>query len=181
MTVKETSIFVIVLILLICQLGKAWDVDFSHHSTSKNNLTTTTDTSDGLVVRSAHEDKNVGERQELVILNTPKGFIPSHVSLHKGLHYKVFVVNVNEEKKNVSFILDGFDQHYATYYGQIKSFTLDPDKEGIFEFECPETTSLGKVVVFGPGKSAAPVPVAPPTHIPAAAPLDIERLPSSEN
>jgi hypothetical protein len=94
---------------------------------------------------------SVADRQELVILNTAKGFIPSNLRLRKGFHYTLHVVNVNEEKKNVSFMLDAFQQHHATYFGKIKTFELDPNKEGIFEFQCPETAALGKIVIFGDG------------------------------
>jgi hypothetical protein len=171
MDFKVTSIFIIVLLMLIAQSGNAWDVDFSRRQKpSSTTATTETTQQDGdtFMVKSAHQDKDVGVRQDLVILNTQKGFVPSQVRLVKGQHYKIHVVNVNEEKKNVSFIMDGFDQHYATYYGQIKTFNLDPDKEGVFEFECPETTYMGKAVVFGTGKLNTP------------APLEIKRNVSSE-
>ncbi len=102
---------------------------------------------DGIVQRVVNP--TINDRQEFVILNTSHGFIPSNVRLHKGLHYTVHVVNVNEDKKNVSFMLDAFGQHHATYFGKIKSFELDPNKEGIFEFQCPETSAQGKLVIFG--------------------------------
>jgi hypothetical protein len=163
MDYKVTSI---VLLMLIAQSGKAWDVDFSRRQKNPGAFTAPTTDEPGaqkdsgtFIVKSAHQDKDVGLRQELVILNTQKGFIPSQVRLVKGQHYKIHVVNVNEDKKNVSFIMDGFDQHYATYYGQIKTFNLDPDKEGVFEFECPETTYMGQAVVFGTGKLNTPAPV----------------------
>jgi hypothetical protein len=163
MDFKVTSIFIIVLLILIAQSGKTWDVDFSRRQKNTGAFTAPSDSikneGDTFLVKSAHKDKDVGLRQELVILNTQKGFIPSQVRLVKGQHYKIHVVNVNEEKKNVSFIMDGFDQHYATYYGQIKTFNLDPDKEGVFEFECPETTYMGKAVVFGTGKLNTPAPI----------------------
>lgn len=93
--------------------------------------------------------------QELVILNTPTGFVPSTLNVKTGGHYKVHVVNVNEEKKNVSFVLDTFSQHHATYYGDIKSFHIQPKKDGIFTFVCPETSAQGRLVVYpgnqGPG------------------------------
>jgi hypothetical protein len=89
------------------------------------------------------------DRQELVILNTATGFIPNAVRVRKGVHYTIHVVNVNEAKKNVSFMLDAFDQHHATYFGKIKTFDVDPDKEGVFEFQCPETSGVGRLIVFG--------------------------------
>jgi hypothetical protein len=55
---------------------------------------------------------------------------------------------VNEKEKNVSFVLDSFSEHHATYYGKIKTFTIRPQKEGVFKFVSPETAAQGKLVVF---------------------------------
>lgn len=86
--------------------------------------------------------------QDLVILLTDKGFVPSTVRVRKGGRYKVHVVNVNDKEKNVSFMLDGFSEHHATYYGKIKVFVLEPKKEGTYSFQSPETSSEGKLIVF---------------------------------
>jgi hypothetical protein len=72
--------------------------------------------------------------QEIVVLNTDKGFVPSTLRLRKGLNYQIHVVNVNEKEKNVSFVLDSFSEHHATYYGKIKSFVIRPQKEGVYKF-----------------------------------------------
>lgn len=88
--------------------------------------------------------------QELVIIQTEKGFIPSTVRVRKGGCYMIHVVNVNEKEKNVSFILDGFSEHHATYYGKLKSFRLEPRKEGVFSFQSPETSAEGRLIVFNP-------------------------------
>jgi hypothetical protein len=93
--------------------------------------------------------------QELVLLSTDRGFVPSSLRLRKGGRYLVHVVNVNEKEKNISFVLDAFGEHHATYYGKIKTFRLDPKKEGIFSFQCPETSAEGRVVVFAPAGSGA--------------------------
>ncbi len=84
---------------------------------------------------------------EIVILNTEKGFIPSSISLQEGQAYRIHVVNVNEAQKNISFVMEDFKQHHATYYGQIRSFVIRPGKSGIFRFTSPETASLGQLVV----------------------------------
>lgn len=89
--------------------------------------------------------------QEIVILSTGKGFIPSQVRVRKNGRYKIHVVNVNENEKNVSFILDGFSEYHSTYYGKIKSFLLEPKKEGVFSFQSPETAAEGRLIVFDPG------------------------------
>jgi hypothetical protein len=97
--------------------------------------------------------------QEIVVLNTDKGFVPSTVRVRQGLKYKIHVVNVNEKEKNVSFVLDSFGEHHATYYGKVKSFYLEPKKEGVYSFECPETSSEGRMIVLAaPGAQNIRVP-----------------------
>ena len=86
--------------------------------------------------------------QEIVVLNTDKGFVPSNLRLKKGQAYQIHIVNVNEKEKNVSFVLDSFSEHHATYYGKIKSFMIKPQKEGVFRFVSPETSAQGKIVVY---------------------------------
>jgi hypothetical protein len=97
--------------------------------------------------------------QEIVILNTEKGFVPSQIRVKKGLNYEIHVVNVNDKEKNVSFVLDSFSEHHATYYGKIKSFVIRPQKEGVYKFVSPETSAQGKLVVF---------PAGPETRVPAS-------------
>jgi hypothetical protein len=92
--------------------------------------------------------------QEIVVLNTDKGFVPSTIRVKKGLNYQIHVVNVNEKEKNVSFVLDSFSEHHATFFGKIKTFVIRPQKEGVFRFNSPETSAQGKLVVFpADGKS----------------------------
>ena len=87
---------------------------------------------------------------DVVILNTEKGFLPTTVRLRKDVKYKIHIVNVNGSEKNVSFILDAFSEHHSTYYGNIKSFEVMPRKEGVFSFSCPETALEGRMVVYQP-------------------------------
>lgn len=89
--------------------------------------------------------------QEVVIINSERGFIPNTLNLRKGRAYKVHIVNVNEGLKNVSFVMDSFSEHHATYYGEVKSFYINPKKEGVYSFVCPETSAQGKLVIFGSG------------------------------
>jgi hypothetical protein len=123
-----------------------------------------------------------GTLQELVILNTEKGFVPSTLRLRKGTKYLFHVVNVNPQEKNLSFILDAFAEHRATYYGQLNEFTIEPKKEGVYSFECPETSFEGRMVVFAP-ETAKMSPAAPSSQ-PAKdkkneAPPQVLRLPSA--
>lgn len=91
---------------------------------------------------------------ELVIMNTQKGFVPNTVRLRKDVKYKLHIVNVNEKEKNISFVLDGFSEHQSTYYGKVKSFYLQPTREGVYSFNCPETSIEGRLVVFAPPGAA---------------------------
>ncbi len=91
---------------------------------------------------------------EVVIMNTQKGFVPNTLRLRKNVKYKVHVVNVNEKEKNISFVLDGFSEHQSTYYGKVKSFYLQPTREGVYSFNCPETSIEGRLVVFAPPGAA---------------------------
>ncbi len=86
--------------------------------------------------------------QEFVILQTEQGFIPRKVQVRAGQSYKINVVNINEQQRNVSFVFDQFEEHQATYYGKIKSFIIDPQSEGIFTFQSPETGFDGQLVVL---------------------------------
>ena len=96
-----------------------------------------------------------GKQNEVVILNTDKGFMPKTVRLQKGTRYSVHVVNVNSTDKNVSFIMDAFSEHHSTFYGKVKTFHIEPQKEGIFSFQCPETSVEGKLVVVSPSRLPA--------------------------
>ncbi len=91
---------------------------------------------------------------EVVILNTGKGFVPNTLRLRRDVKYKVNVVNVNEKEKNISFVLDGFSEHQSTYYGKVKSFYLQPTREGVYSYQCPETSIEGRLVVFAPPGAA---------------------------
>ncbi len=86
--------------------------------------------------------------QELVILNTDKGFVPETIRVRKDARYVVHVVNVNTKEKNVSFMLNSFSEYHGTYFGKLTTFTITPKKEGVFSFQCPETSSEGRMVVY---------------------------------
>lgn len=132
---------------------RAWDVDLSRRKKDLPNSRRPASVSDQV---NKDPSKNllsnffesVEPTQEIVILNTEKGFIPETVRLKKGQNYKIHIVNVNDKEKNTSFILDAFSEHHATYYGQEKSFAMAPKTEGVFSFQCPETAKQGRIVVF---------------------------------
>ena len=87
--------------------------------------------------------------QELVIMHDENGFKPSLLQVRKDQRYKVHIVNVDKKSKNVSFMLDAFSQHHGTFFGKPVSFVIEPRKEGLFQFQCPETAAKGRLVVTG--------------------------------
>lgn len=85
--------------------------------------------------------------REIVILNTESGFIPDKIRIKKGEAYKVHIVNLNMKEKNLSFLMDSFTQSHNTIFGVRKSFNIEPQVEGIFSYQCPETGIEGQLVV----------------------------------
>ncbi len=132
---------------------KAWEVDMSRRQKelSKSRVPASivdeakTENPSNLLT---HFFDSIDPTQEIVIINTPNGFVPSAIRLKKGMNYKIHIVNVNDKQKNSSFILEAFSEHHATYFGQEKNFTVSPKAEGIFSFQCPETAHQGKIIVF---------------------------------
>ncbi len=96
-----------------------------------------------------------GATQDIVIMNTDKGFIPETVTLRKNQAYRFHIVNVNEKNKNISFKFDAFSENHNTVYGKPKEFQVQPKQEGIFSFHCPETEFKGKVVIINSDRGLA--------------------------
>lgn len=86
--------------------------------------------------------------QNIVIMNTAKGLVPDRIQVKRNQRYQVHIVNANKQNKNVSFMLDAFSQHHGTYFGEPISFEIEPRKEGLFDFHCPETGAKGQFVVY---------------------------------
>lgn len=136
-----------------------WNVDFSRRSDQMGRKTITP------AERSENEsEKGIFDKifetavpmQEIVIINTDQGFVPSTVRVREGAQYRLTVVNVNDKAKNVSFVLDAFSEHHATFYGKLKTFYINPKKEGIYTFVSPETSAQGRLVVHPALNKEAP-------------------------
>jgi len=148
-----TKVLVFLLAFFMQVSVKAWDVDMSRRQKDLQKNSTRGPAS--LFMEEKKPEKLVesffdamGPTQEIVILNTEKGFVPESVKLRKGNNYKIHIVNVNDKEKNVSFILDAFSEHHGTYYGQPKTFSVNPKTEGIFSFQCPETAKQGRLIIY---------------------------------
>ena len=145
-----TKLLVFVMAFFIQVQVKAWDVDFSRRSKELQKakgpgVLEQTEKKEGLVDSFL---ESLGPTQEVVILNTTSGFVPDTIKLKKGQNYRFHIVNVNEKEKNVSFILDAFSEHHGTYFGQPKAFSLAPKMDGIYSFQCPETSKSGRIIVY---------------------------------
>jgi len=156
-TTTRVKLFTSLLLLFAVSGAQAeWTVDLSRRQqeTREQDLREPASTDAPIVVEPPKENffgslfVSGQIAEEIVVLNTDKGFVPSTIRVKKGLTYQIHVVNVNEKEKNVSFVLDSFSEHHATYYGKIKTFTIRPQKEGVFKFVSPETSAQGKLVVF---------------------------------
>lgn len=140
-------------LLLLVSSAQAWEVDFSRRQVEFNKV----ENKDRLPA-SIQEDQStsiltkvfesVEPTQDIVIMNTEKGFVPETVRLKKGNSYRVHVVNVNGKEKNVSFVLDAFSEHHNTVFGEQKVFNVTPKTDGIFSYQCPETAVQGKFIIF---------------------------------
>lgn len=131
----------------------AWEVDFSRRSVEFSKVT-----DENRLPASIQEERtgailtkvfdSVEPAQDIVIMNTEKGFVPSTVRLKKGNNYRIHVVNVNNKEKNVSFVLDAFSEHHNTIFGEEKTFQVTPKIDGIFSYQCPETAVQGKFIIY---------------------------------
>jgi len=162
-TITPVKLFTSLIFLTAAMAHADWNVDFSRRQTqtrtqdlrepASTDVPMPLDPPKESFFQSLFQSGDIA--QEIVVLNTEKGFVPSTVRVKKGLAYQIHVVNVNEKEKNVSFVLDSFSEHHATFYGKIKSFVIRPQKEGVYKFVSPETSAQGKLVVYpgNPGSS----------------------------
>ncbi|WP_246845695.1 MULTISPECIES: cupredoxin domain-containing protein [unclassified Bdellovibrio] len=144
--------------LLITSVANAWEVDFSRRQVDFNKVT-----NEDRLPASIKEDQSVSilsnvfdsvePTQDIVIMNTEKGFVPETVRLKKGNNYRIHVVNVNGKEKNVSFVLDAFSEHHNTVFGEEKTFNVMPKTDGIFSYQCPETAVQGKFIIYSDANS----------------------------
>jgi hypothetical protein len=158
---------IVILIYLVASTAHAdWSVDFSRRQDQMGKSSKVTDSlgEANSVKPLKAEEASVFDRvfntvvptQEIVIINTEQGFIPSTIRVKEGAQYKLIVVNVNDKVRNLSFVLDSFSEHHATFFGKIKSFYINPKKEGVYTFISPETSAQGRLVVQ-PAKNSGEV------------------------
>ncbi|MGZ3770925.1 MAG: cupredoxin domain-containing protein [Bdellovibrio sp.] len=141
-----------IFLLLVASTASAWEVDFSRRQVDFSRV----QNEDRLPASIQQENLDgplnrvfeaVEPSQDIVIMNTDKGFVPETIHLKKGNSYRIHVVNVNGKEKNISFILEAFSEHHNTVFGEQKIFTVIPKMDGIFSYQCPETAVQGKFIV----------------------------------
>lgn len=148
----------IALVFLVTSSAFAWEVDFSRRQVDFSRVE-----NEDRLPASIQEDQSAGPlarvfeavepSQDIVIMNTDKGFIPETIHLKKGNSYRIHVVNVNSKEKNISFVLDAFSEHHNTVFGEQKTFSVSPKMDGIFSYQCPETAVQGKFIVSSEASS----------------------------
>lgn len=144
------SLIVLMMLLVIPLSSFAdWNIDLSRRQNDLKKMEM-----EELTARENHKNaldqifEKEAPKEEIVIANTDKGFVPSTLRLKKDQNYQITVVNVNKKKKNVSFMLDAFAEHHGTYFGETVSFQVKPQKDGLFQYVCPETETIGKILVY---------------------------------
>ena len=151
-TVKSFTRITLFILAFFAQVSvRAWEVDMTRRTKDLKTMrlpASITDQQKGDESLVSNFFQSTDPTQEIVIINTEKGFIPETVHLKKGQNYKIIIVNVNDKEKNTSFVLDAFSEHHATYFGQHKSFSISPKADGIYSYQCPETAQQGKIIVF---------------------------------
>lgn len=137
---------------------KAWEIDMSRRQLEFSEVKEVDQSSrvqnaETSVFESLFD--STGATQDIVILNTEKGFVPETITLRKNQMYRFHVVNVNEKNKNISFKFDAFSENHNTVFGKPKVFQVQPKQDGIFSFHCPETELKGKVVIINSDRGVA--------------------------
>lgn len=159
---KTVKLFIkIVLFILVGAQAQSWDVDMSRRKldfdriSDQNRLPASEQTFVPPVFNVEELMPTSQPTQDIVILNTDKGFVPEKVVVRKGDAYRIHLVNVHSEKKNISFILDDFAESHNTPFAKEKQFELKPKKSGEFSFHCPETSYQGRLIVIDSDRKPA--------------------------
>jgi hypothetical protein len=140
-------------LILISNFASAWEVDMSRRQLDFNRISDqnrmpASETKDDTQTLFGQIFDSVEPTQDIVILNTEKGFVPETIRVRKGNSYRIHVVNLNQKEKNISFVLDAFSEHHNTVFGQERVFNLNPKVDGVFSYQSPETGVQGRVIVI---------------------------------
>lgn len=157
-SIRIVRLFTSALVFFSTMQIKAWEIDMSRRQLEFTEVkdvdqSSKMQTSESSVFESMFEPS--GATQDIVILNTEKGFVPETITLRKNQVYRFHVVNVNDKNKNISFKFDAFSENHNTVFGKPKVFQVQPKQDGIFSFHCPETELKGKVVIISSDRGIA--------------------------
>jgi hypothetical protein len=158
--------------------AKAWEVDFSRRQMDFSRIKNQS----LLEVKETKEESFFSPlitpampTQDVVILNTEKGFVPESLFLKKNQNYRLHVVNIHPKEKSLSFIMESFSEHHGTAFAEQKTFEVTPKIDGIFTYQCPETGIEGRLVVSAdtpsgpnlmPPGTKSPLPLSVPQKAP---------------
>ena len=149
----EALLFTFFAAIMVGSFAEAWEIDMSRRKTDFDRVSDQNrlPASEKTVTTGFNLDELLPSTQpiqDIVILNTDKGFVPERVVVRKGETYKIHLVNVHPEKKNISFIMDDFAESHNTPFALDKEFELKPKKSGEYSFHCPETSYRGRLIVI---------------------------------
>lgn len=167
---KFYFIFAILVGLMISTSANAdWSVDFSRRfkDVQENDLRAPASLDVPVTTNKKKQKESSSESfsslwsvsepsQEIVILNTSSGFVPSTVRLKQGYVYKFHIVNINPKEKNVSFVMDSLSEQHGTYFAEPTTFNIKAEKDGVHKFACPETSIEGRLIIMPNTEVRAP-------------------------
>ncbi len=155
---KTARFFTKLFLFLFCSFVhievKALDVDFSRRTkeikTSFRGPANVGESSESSGQVSSTESffQSVDPSQDIVLVLTENGFVPSKISVRKNQRYNLHIVNLNSQQKNASFILDAFSEHHGIYFANLIKIEIRPKVEGPFSFESPEVGKKGLLIVL---------------------------------
>ena len=151
---RFTNLFLFIFCSFVTMKVKAFEIDFSRRQLELNQIKD--ESRIPASVESISEKWSLVETaldpslpaEDVVIMQTEKGFVPSTLRLKRDGRYRIHVVNVNHKNKNVSFVMDSFSEFHSTVFGSETSFFITPKKEGIYSFISPETSARGQLVIY---------------------------------
>lgn len=128
---------------------KAWEIDFSRRTKELQTLRLPASIVDQVPKSARKTPVAITAERDIVVMQTENGFVPQIINLKVGESYTFHIVNVNSKAKNASFMLDGFSENHATYFGTTRTFEIKPKVTGKFKFQSPEPGYFGEINVDG--------------------------------
>lgn len=96
--------------------------------------------------------------QEVVLIHTSTGFVPSQIVIDTTRNYELHVVNVSDTVKTASFFIDHFGVQKGMPYASVQKVQLRPKQAGKFSIFSPETNFEAQLIVLDLNKKVSQNP-----------------------